>query len=360
VRLCSGPCESITTRRIVIAVGGRPKYDDKVPGSELCITSDDLFSLEKAPGKTLVIGASYIALECAGFLAELGMDTTVMARSKVLRTFDQDMADRIVDNMRQGDVKFLEGFSPVKFDKEPETGRIRVTYKDNAKKSKDAAADDDGLLTEVYDTVLSAIGRVPNTANIGLQDLGVELAPNGKVYHHNERTTVPNIYVIGDCGEPSIELTPVAIKQGMLLAQRLYNGSDVTVDFSFYPTTVFTPIEYGTIGVSEERAIEVFGEDQIDVFHAEFTPLEHFLPHRSTTCYVKIIVNYRDKQRIIGLHYLGPNAGEVTQGFAAAFKAGLKKKDFDAIIGIHPTTAEEVVTLRRTKKSGLDPKKTGC
>lgn len=344
-------CETVSARRIIVATGGRPKTDD-LPGKELCITSDDLFSLDEAPGRTLVIGASYIALECAGFLTALGQETVVMARSMFLRGFDRDMATRIVDNMITEGTFFVEGFSPVRFEKEGE--KIRAFYKSNRKEDKGA------VYSDVFDTVLMAIGRVPNTGNLGLEECGIKIAPSGKIYHYNERTTVDHIYTLGDVGEPSIELTPVAIKQGLLLANRLYNGGDSTFDFDFCPTTVFTPVEYGVIGISEEKAIEVFGDENIEVFHSEFTPLEFAVPRTKYRCYCKLIVNYRDNQRVVGFHYLGPNAGEVTQGFAAAFRAGLKKKDWDALIGIHPTTAEEMVTLRRTKKSGLDPKKTGC
>jgi thioredoxin reductase (NADPH) len=123
---------------------------------------------------------------------------------------------------------------------------------------------------------------------------------------------------------------------------------------------VFTPLEYGSIGLSEEDAIEFFGEDNIDVFHSQFTPLEFFLPERNAKCYAKVIVNYLDHQRVIGFHYLGPNAGEVTQGFAGAIQAGMTKQEWDSIVGIHPCCAEEMVTLRRSKKSGVDPVKSGC
>lgn len=353
-----GSHHDITANRIVIAVGGRPRYD-KIPGAELAITSDDIFSMEKPPGKTLVIGASYIALECGGFLAGLGFDVTIMARSKCLRGFDQDMACRIVENMEVEGTKIMTGFAPTRFMREAD-GTIRAFWRKTNEDGCVVDAHDGAECSDVFDTVLSAIGRIPNTAALGLDKIGVKTAPNGKIYHYNERTTVPHIYAIGDVCEPGVELTPVAIKQGLLLMQRLYNGSTTLFNFQNYPTTVFTPLEYGCIGVSEEKAIEVFGEDNIEVYHSEFTPLEHYVPHTKYRCYCKVIVTYLDHERVIGFHYLGPNAGEVTQGYTAAFVAGLKKKELDAIIGIHPTSAEEMVTLRRSKRSGMDPKKTGC
>ena len=360
VRCCHGDgrkCEDITARRIVVAVGGRPKRSG-CPGDELCITSDDMFSLQKAPGKTLIVGASYIALECAGFISGMGMEAHVMVRSKVLRGFDGDMADKIVENMKLEGTQFIPaGFVPCKFVKEGDKIRCFAKCANPGKCNHT----EEHCYQDTYDTVLLAMGREPNVDKISLENTNVKLNPkSGKIFHYHERTTVEHIYALGDCADPGIELTPVAIKQGLMLAQRLYARGETNTHFNIYPTTVFTPVEYGCIGVSEERANEVFGEDNIEVYHSEFTPLEYFLPHTKYTCYTKLIVNYLDNERVIGFHYLGPNAGEVTQGFAAAFVAGFTKSQFDAIIGIHPTCAEEMVTLRRTKKSGIDPKKTGC
>ena len=300
-----------------------------------------------------------------------------MARSKFLRGFDDDIACKIVDNMRVEGTNFLVGCIPVQIEKRDD-GRLEVSYQTVKARHCSMKPKDEGyssheplgavsptepaehVHTDVFDTVMLAIGREPNTPKLNLAAVGVETAPNGKIYHHNERITRDHIYVLGDVGEPCIELTPVAIKQGILLANRLYGGKSTLFDFKWFPTTVFTPLEYGCIGCSEEKAYEIFGEANIEVFHAEFTPLEHYLVHSKQKCYAKLVVNYLDHQRVVGFHYLGPNAGEVTQGFAGAMRAGLRKKDWDAVVGIHPTCAEEMVTLRWTKRSGLDPKKTGC
>lgn len=357
--LCDATCPScgcepqkttITARRILIAVGGRPQYPD-IPGArELCITSDDIFSLERAPGKTLVVGASYIALECGGFLTGLGYDVSVMVRSQVLRGFDRDAATRIKDDMIATGTRFIEKCTPVKVEAAA-GGKRRVTYQHGDTKEE---------FVEEFDTVLFAIGRTPVTEELKLDKVGVKTAPDGKIWTWNERTSAPHVYAVGDVAHGVPELTPVAVKQGLMLAKRLYGRSKDFVNLEHVPTTVFTPLEYGSIGFSEEKAIEVFGEKNIEVYHSEFTPLEYTVPHRQSKCYAKIIVNYLDGERVIGFHYLGPNAGEVTQGFAGGFIAGLQLPQWNLIVGIHPTCAEEMVSLRRTKRSGLDPKKTGC
>jgi len=340
----------ITARRIIIAVGGRPQYP-KIPGAkEYSITSDDIFSLQSAPGKTLVVGASYIALECAGFLTGLGYETKVMVRSVVLRGFDRDCAERIKDDMVNTGTKFIDSCIPLSIELLPDGKRL-VTYENVNSKEK---------FQEAFDTVLFAIGREPLTKELNLEAAGVKVAEDKKIWTWNERTTAPHIYALGDVAHKVPELTPVAIKQGLMLAKRIWGNSKFLVNLDHVPTTVFTPLEYGSIGFSEERAIATFGEDHIEIYHSEFTPLEYTVPHRRSRCYAKLIVNYLDKQRVIGFHYLGPNAGEVTQGFASAFIAGLSLDEWNLVVGIHPTCAEEMVSLRRTKRSGLDPKKSGC
>uniref|UniRef100_A0A8C4MT49 Thioredoxin reductase 1, cytoplasmic n=1 Tax=Equus asinus TaxID=9793 RepID=A0A8C4MT49_EQUAS len=308
-----------SAEKFLIATGERPRYLD-IPGDkEYCISSDDLFSLPYCPGKTLVVGASYVALECAGFLAGIGLDVTVMVRSILLRGFDQDMANKIGEHMEEHGVKFIKQFVPIK-----------VIF----------------LLTvTIYliFQVLLAIGRDACTRKIGLETVGVKInEKTGKIpVTDEEQTNVPYIYAIGDILEGKLELTPVAIQAGRLLAQRLYGGS--TCDYENVPTTVFTPLEYGACGLSEENAVEKFGEENIEVYHSYFWPLEWTIPSRDNNkCYAKIICNIKDNERVVGFHVLGPNAGEVTQGFAAALKCGLTKQQLDSTIGIHPVCAEVV------------------
>uniref|UniRef100_A0A671V238 thioredoxin-disulfide reductase (NADPH) n=1 Tax=Sparus aurata TaxID=8175 RepID=A0A671V238_SPAAU len=299
-----------TAAKFILATGERPRYLG-IPGDrEYCITSDDLFSLSYCPGKTLVIGASYVALECGGFLAGLGLDVTVMVRSILLRGFDQDMANRAGEHMEEHGVKFLRKYVPVK-------QRLPLNSASHF------------LVLQV----LIAVGRDACTDKIGLDKAGVKVNPkNGKIpVNDEEQTNVPHIYAIGDILQDKWELTPVAIQAGKLLARRLYAGSKAKCDYVNVPTTVFTPLEYGACGLSEERATELYGQENIEVFHSLFWPLEFTLPNRDNNkCY----------DRVIGFHYLGPNAGEVTQGFGAAMKCGATKEQLDGTIGIHPTCAE--------------------
>uniref|UniRef100_A0A672GN50 thioredoxin-disulfide reductase (NADPH) n=1 Tax=Salarias fasciatus TaxID=181472 RepID=A0A672GN50_SALFA len=341
-----------TAAKFVLATGERPRYLG-VPGDkEYCITSDDLFSLPYCPGKTLVIGASYVALECGGFLAGLGLDVTVMVRSILLRGFDQDMANRAGEHMEEHGVKFLRKYVPVK-----------VRRRRPASLTKRRANKAAGGERTLNRSVLIAVGRDACTDKIGLDKAGVKVNPkNGKIpVNDEEQTSVPHIYAIGDILEGKWELTPVAIQAGRLLARRLYAGSSVKCDYINVPTTVFTPLEYGSCGLSEEKATELYGNDNVEVFHSLFWPLEFTVPGRDNNrCYAKLICNKLDNDRVIGFHYLGPNAGEVTQGFGAAMKCGVTKEQLDGTIGIHPTCAEVFTTLDVTKSSGGDITQAGC
>ncbi|KAJ8359297.1 hypothetical protein SKAU_G00158220 [Synaphobranchus kaupii] len=345
-----------TAAKFVLATGERPRYLD-IPGDrELCITSDDLFSLPYCPGKTLVIGASYVALECAGFLAGLGLDVTVMVRSILLRGFDQDMANRAGEHMEEHGVKFLRKFVPTSVEEleNGAPGRLKVTAKSTVS---------DEVIEGEYNTVLIAVGRDACTGTIGLDKTGVQVnAKNGKIpVNDEEQTNVPHIYAIGDILEGKWELTPVAIQAGKLLARRLFGGATLKCDYVNVPTTVFTPLEYGCCGLSEEKALELYGKDNIEVFHSLFWPLEFTLPGRDNNkCYAKFICHKLDDDRVVGFHYLGPNAGEVTQGFGTAMKCGMTKEQLSNTIGIHPTCAEIYTTMEVTKSSGRDVTQSGC
>ncbi|NXP79903.1 TRXR1 reductase, partial [Ramphastos sulfuratus] len=249
-----------TAERFLIATGERPRYLG-IPGDkEYCISSDDLFSLPYCPGKTLVVGASYVALECAGFLAGLGLDVTVMVRSILLRGFDQDIANKIGEYMEEHGVKFIREFVPIKVEQieEGTPGILKVTAK-SVKGSE--------MIEGEYNTVLLAIGRDSCTRNIGLDKVGVKInEKTGKVpVNDEEQTNIPYIYAVGDILQDKMELTPVAIQAGRLLVRRLYAGATSKCDYVNVPTTVFTPLEYGACGYSEEAAMEKFGEENIEV-----------------------------------------------------------------------------------------------
>jgi len=366
-----GRKKTYTARRFVIACGGRPTYDEHIDPS-LYLTSDDLFSMEKPPGKTLVVGASYVALECAGFISHLGMDATVMMRSIPLRGFDQQMSNMIVDYM-EGKTKdqdgnmvsvnegegehrhttnFLKGYVVDTVELQPD-GKKKVTWK--------STKGDQPPGSDTFDTMFYAIGREACTKGLNPDAAGLVTERNGKLVTTCEQTNVPNIYAIGDVVYGQLELTPVAIQAGRLLARRLYGGSTMQMDYDQIPTTVFTPIEYGCCGLAEEDAIEKFGEDNLEVFHSFFQPLEWTVPHKQdNACYMKLICNKLDSFRVIGFHILGPNAGEVTQGVAVAIKCGATKDDFDNTVGIHPTVAEDITLLEITKSSGEAADKAGC
>lgn len=345
-----------TAANFVIATGQRPRYLG-IPGDrEYCITSDDLFSLPYCPGTTLVVGASYVALECAGFLAGLGLEVTVMVRSVLLRGFDQEMAEKVGASMQQLGVRFLRKFVPVEVQQLEKglPGRLKVVAK---------STEGTETMEGVYNTVLLAIGRDSCTKKLGLEKIGVNISEKtGKIpVNGEEQTNVPYVYAVGDVLEGKPQLTPVAVQAGKLLARRLFGGRSEKCDYVNVPTVVFTPLEYGCCGYSEEKAGEVCQAENLGVYHTLFWPLEWTVACRdNNTCYAKIICNKLDNDRVIGFHVLGPNAGEITQGFAAAMKCGLTKQLLDATIGIHPTCGEVFTTLEITKASGLDITQKGC
>ena len=260
--------------------------------------------MKKAPGKTLVVGASYIALECAGFLTALGYDTTVMVRSIFLRGFDQDMANRIGNYMENHHTKLIREAIPTKLEKADPAGRILVTYEQKGE-----------FFQDEFDTVLFAIGRYALTKDLNLDKLGIKTESNGKIkVNDSEQTNVDNIYAIGDVIYGKLELTPVAIKAGKLLSMRLFGGKTDLMDYVNVPTTVFSPLEYGACGYSEEDAKKLYGDDNIATYHTEFKPLEwaYDKDRPEPDCYVKVLCNKLDNLRVVGFHICSPNAGEIT------------------------------------------------
>lgn len=348
-----GQKKTITSRYILLATGGRPNVPETVPGAiQYAITSDDIFSLPKSPGKTLIVGASYIGLETAGFLNELGFDTTVAMRSIPLRGFDRQCSEKVVEYMKAVGTKFLVGLVPISVEKTNE-GNLKVSFSDGS--------------TEEFDTVLYATGRNPDVKGLNLGAVGVEISDSGKIIAPKDATSVPSIFAVGDIVEGRPELTPVAIKAGILLSRRLFAQSNEYIDYEFIPTTVFTPIEYGHIGLSSEAAIAKYGEDDIEEYLSEFSTLEIAAAHREKpnhlrdndmdfalppNCLAKLVTVKSQGEKVVGFHFVGPNAGEVTQGFSLAIKLGATKKDFDDMIGIHPTDAEVFGILEVTKRSG--------
>lgn len=345
--------KKITARRVVIAVGGRPR-PLSCPGADLAISSDDIFWRKTPPGKTLVVGASYVALECAGFLKGQGFDVKVMVRSILLRGFDQDMAKRIGDYMEvEAGIEFIRGTVPESITK-LDSGRLLVSWKS-----------EDVVIEEEFDTVLNATGRNPDVEKLNLGKAGVKLTlRSGRVkVNKQEQTSAPSVFALGDVIDAP-ELTPVAIQAGRLLARRLYNGESKLMDYDKVCTAVFTPIEYGCCGLSEEDSMMRFGDDNIEVYHQSFSPLEWSLSDETrpgmSSGYVKVICDKTRDKYVIGFHYLGPNAGEVTQAIGLAMKLGFTYDQMVDVVGIHPTTAETFTTLEVTKSSGKDAAAGGC
>lgn len=338
-----------TCKNIVIAVGGRPSKLD-CEGGDLVISSDDIFMLDHPPGKTLVVGASFIALECAGFLKLLGFDVTVMVRSILLRGFDRECAEKIGEYEEEEGIKFIKETIPSKIEK-LSNGRLKVFYTKNGNE-----------YSEEFDTVLSAIGRYAVTKDIGLEELGIKLERNGKIKCEHEQTNIDNIYGIGDVLYEKQELTPVAIMAGKLLARRLFGNSKIEMDYEKIPVTVFTPLEYGSCGLTEETAIQRYGQDNIEVFISNFTPLEWTITSKrpKNKCFAKMICNRNDDMRLLGIHILSPNAGEIVQGYAICLKMNGTYNDINSLVGIHPTIAEEFTTMEITKRSGVSAEKGGC
>uniref|UniRef100_A0A452TM47 thioredoxin-disulfide reductase (NADPH) n=1 Tax=Ursus maritimus TaxID=29073 RepID=A0A452TM47_URSMA len=284
----------LSAEHIVIATGGRPKYPTHIEGA-------------------LEYGITNVALECAGFLTGLGLDTTVMIRSIPLRGFDQQMSSLVTEYMASRGTRFLRGCTPSRVRRLPD-GQLQVTWEDLTSGKED---------TGTFNTVLWAVGRIPETRSLNLEKAGVNTNPNSQkiLVDAQETTSVPHIYAIGDVAEGRPELTPTAIMAGKLLAQRLCGRSSDVMDYDNVPTTVFTPLEYGCVGLSEEEAVARHGEEHVEVYHAYYKPLEFTVAERDASqCYIKMVCLRKPPQLVLGLHFLGPNAGEVTQGFALGIK----------------------------------------
>jgi len=366
----------ITADHIVVAVGGRPSYLKEsacTNNQKFAITSDDIFSLSQPPNKTLVVGGGYIALECAGFLSNLGFPVTLMNRTDTfLRGFDTDMSTMIVEYIKRNTAIDVMPWN-LPYHIEEQNGRFLTKFR-NLKNSVEGH--------DEFDTILLAIGRTANTRNLNLKKVGVEINEHnlkitGGYKGEFEKTSVDHIYAVGDVLDKVPELTPIAAKSASNLAHRIFlktKGKENSAEYKHYmmdyrdfPTSVFTPLEYSCCGLPEEKAIEVFGEENIQVYHSKFTPLEEAILMRNhpedgeplrMKGYTKLVCNKNDDERIVGIHYAGPNSGEVMQGYAVAMKLGMRKKDLDRTVGIHPTTAEEFTVMTKTKAE--DPEKTSC
>lgn len=319
--------ERVTAERILIATGGWPSVPD-IPGKEHIITSNEAFFLEDAPKRAIVVGGGYIAVEFAGIFNGLGGEVTQLYRGELfLRGFDEDLRHFLAGEMRKKgiDLRFNANIAAIE-----KTGAGLV------------ATLEDGTTVEA-DTIMYATGRHPLTEGLGLAEAGVALAKNGAIVVNEDfQTSVPSIYALGDVID-RVALTPVAIAEGMVFAHNTYAGEARAMDYRDIPTAVFSQPPIGTVGLSEADARKKYGA--IDIYRSEFRPMKHTLSGNDERGLMKLIVD-KASDRVVGLHMIGPEAGEITQGFGVALKAGATKADFDQTVGIHPTAAEEFVTMR--------------
>ena len=321
--------KQFSCRNLLIATGGWPFVPD-FPGNELVVTSNEIFDLPEFPNRILVVGGGYIALEFAGIFAGLGADTTLSYRGDIpLRHFDKDIREKL----------FLENKRHITMIMNSNVEKIM--NKNNELKVKFKKGNEVKV-----DCVLYATGRKPNTQGLGLENIGVKTHPDGALEVDKFfETSKSDVYAIGDVVGKAA-LTPVAIAEGMILASNLFKDSNLEMDYVNIPTAVFSHPNVGTVGLSEEQAIEQC--DEIDVFESDFRHLKHTLSGSSERTYMKVIVD-KGSDKVVGMHMMGSEAGEIIQGMAVAMQNGLKKAQLDSTLGIHPTAAEEFVTLREAR-----------
>jgi len=320
---------TVTAKHILIATGGRPSRDTGgAPGAEHCITSNEAFYLEKFPKRIVIAGGGYIAVEFAHIFHGLGAEVTLLYRGpKILRGFDEDMRDALTDSMNARGIRVVVD---------------RVLKRIDKRDGEVFAFTDKDEMIETGDVML-AIGRVPNTSDMGLNKIGLKLGKRGRVeVDKYSRTNIEHIYAIGDVTD-RMALTPVAIHEAMSFVKTVFDGVPTPVDHTFVPTAVFSQPEIGTVGMTEHSAL-AHGH-AIDVYKSSFRPLKNTLSGRSERALFKLIVGSKDN-RVLGCHIFGPEAAEIVQIVAVAMKMGATKADFDATIALHPSVAEELVTMR--------------
>jgi glutathione reductase (NADPH) len=316
----------VTTAHILIATGGWPTKPS-IPGAELAFTSNEAFHLSELPRRVVVVGGGYIAVEFASIFNGLGVETTLVYRGTcLLKSFDADLGRFLGEQMAQKGVRIVYERNVASIERGT---ALRSTLSD-------------GTVLE-SDGVMFATGRSPNTRGLGLESTGVRLAAGGAaLVDENFQTSVPSIHAIGDAVD-RMQLTPVALAEGMVVAERLFGKGLRNISYDNVATAIFSHPTVGTVGLSEAQA-RSRGLD-IAIYRSTFTPLKHTLTGRAEKVLMKLVVN-RASDRVLGVHMVGAEAGEIIQGFAVALTCGATKKQFDATIGIHPTSAEEFVTMR--------------
>jgi len=320
-----------TAKHILVATGSWPQLP-VIAGIEHAITSNEAFHLERLPRRAVVVGGGYIALEFASIFHGLGVETMLTYRGqRLLRGFDAELGTRMAEEMTAKGLTICFGCEPAAIRKKD--GELEIEFTD-------------GRLART-DLVMFATGRRPNTAKLGLESAGVKLAADGAVVVDRfSKSSVDSIHAVGDVTN-RINLTPVATAEAMWLARTLFKGEPTAVDHDNVPTAVFANPNLATVGLSEERARERYGE--IDIYKASFRALKLTLTEKPERTFMKLVID-RASQRVLGAHMIGADAGEVIQGIAVAVKLGATKAQLDATIGIHPTAAEEFVTMREKSR----------
>ena len=323
------------TKRILIATGGWP-FKPNILGIEHSIDSNQVFDLEAFPKEAVVVGGGYIAVEFAGIFKGLGADVKMLYRSeRILKDFDKEIAEYVHQEISKKGVEV-----------QTNTDITEIQLLENGRK---LCKLNNGTQIET-DLVFYATGRKANSQGLGLEDIGVELKPNGAIAAdpYDFSTNIEGLYALGDViGTPA--LTPVALEQGMVFVDQQFGTGERKVDYDLIPTAVFCQPNVGTVGISEEQATEKFPND-VDVYTSEFKALKHTLSGSNERTLMKLVVQ-RSTDKVLGVHLVGEHAGEVLQGFAVAMQAGATKAHFDQTLGIHPTGAEEFVTMRSVARS---------
>jgi len=326
VRLTDGT--RLTARNILIATGGTPAIDRSIPGHEHAISSNEVFDLKQCPPRVVVVGGGYIAVEFASIFAGLGSETTLLYRgAKLLRGFDEDLRDGLMTALQQRGIRLIMSDTLASIEKND--GGF------NARLASGASLP--------ADQIMMAIGRAPNTAGLGLESAGVITGLKGEIkVDAFSSSTVPGIFAVGDVTD-RVNLTPVAIREGHAFADRVFGSKPVHVDYDLIPTAVFSTPEIGTVGLAEHEARAA--HDIIDVYKTSFRPMRNILAGRPERTLMKLVVQ-ASSDRVLGCHVLGPDAAEIVQMAAIALRLKATKADFDATMALHPSAAEELVTLR--------------
>ncbi len=322
----------ITADHVLVVTGSQADVPD-IPGAEFGITSDGFFELEGLPGRVMVIGAGYIAVELAGVLNALGSEVSMLLRREVfLRKFDSTLRETLMNEMQNAGINIVTCIQLERLEKAADGGIRLITTGMGA--------------VAGFDTVIWAIGRTPNAGSLELGRAGIATTEQGRlVVDEYQNTNVPAIYALGDVTGEWM-LTPVAIAAGRRLADRLFGGEpDAKLDYENIPTVVFSHPPIGTIGLTEDEARELYGHEEVKVYQSRFTNMFHAVTQRKPPTVAKLIT-VGNHEKVVGCHIIGAQADEIIQGFAVAMKMGATKKDFDRTVAIHPTSAEEFVLMR--------------